>query len=195
MINFDNIDDEILALPAKDLTIVEEHKELNLEMDISKFLAESENFEITCKSSANFCLNMSLIARKMRQGLEKQRLELLEPHKNFIKESNKKAKEMTEKLEKIEGELSDKILDWLENHDDTDTTNMSVEHGSLSKKEIWDYEVWDISLLPFRFCIVEPNHRAIKEFLKTQGENVDDIPGVFFKRKNILELRVKNDCN
>ncbi len=189
MIDFDNIDSELLEKPEKDLTVSTDIKMLDIEMNIFNFIEQAENYQVSSKATANTCLTMSLMARKMRQMMDKSRLEILKPYQDFIKEANRKAKELTEKLESIEKELSDKILVWLENPEESETLNMNVENGSLNKKEIWDYEIFDETIL--RTDFIKADDVKIKQFLKTY-DGIDHLPGMHVFKRNVLDLRLKS---
>ena len=190
MIDFDNIDSEILDNPKEnEVALIAEQAILNVEIDLAPFIEAAENFEVISKITANQCLSMSLQARKMRQSLDKSRTEILKPYQKFVKEINKQAKDYETKLDEIEKSLSDKILKWLENPEESETLKMNVDDGSLCKKEIWAYEIFDHELL--RPSFLKPDEAKIREYMKTYN-GIDHLPGMNVYKINTLDLRVKN---
>lgn len=195
MIDFDNIDDEILKEPVKHLPCISdiaEQKILKNEVDLMPFIEAAENFHVTCKTSANQCLSMSLQARKMRQSLDKSRQDILKPQQDFIKSVNSQAKEFEKKLYDIESKLCDKINNWLENPEPNETINLNVEDGSACKKQVWTYEIEDIDLVPRHLCEIKVCPKKMKKFLEEEFDGLNDIPGLWIERKTELNLRVKN---
>ena len=78
---------------------------------------------------------------------------------------------------------------WQENPTESETENIIVEDGTLTKKEVWDYEIYDPSLLPP--SLTKPDEKKIKEFLETY-DGVSNVSGLDIFRKTELNLRVKN---
>lgn len=190
MINFDNIDKEILENPNESkVLLIAEQAILDVEIDLAPFIQTAENFEVISKSTANLCLSMSLQARKMRYSLDKSRTEILKPHMNFVKAINKQAKQYEEKLDDLEKKLSDKLLIWLEKPEEFETTSLNVRDGSLSKKQIWDYQILNENILPSYMTKADPI--KIKEFIKNYDGGL--VPeGIRIFRKTEINLRVKN---
>ncbi len=186
MINFDSINDEILNSKENEISTIAD-KAILEEFDLLPFIEMSENYEVICRNSANNCLSMSLQARKIRQRLDKQRSEILRPHQDFIKAINKQSKDYIERLEEIENSLSDKILLWLENPNESETTVINVDDGSLFKKCRTYFEVENLDLVPRLFLKLD--EKKIEEAIK-KGAKI--IPGIKLFNKNEIDLRVKN---
>lgn len=191
MIDFDDIDENILNKPTeKQIAILENNNCLDSEVylkDLKDLIKKSESFEVSCKSSANNGLSMSLQARKIRNSLEKSRVEILKPHQTFIKSVNKQAKEYEAKLLEIETNLSNKILLWLDNQNEQETETMIVDDGTLTKKSKSYFEIIDENLIPREFLMIDEN--KIKEAIKN---GIESIEGIKIYKKNEVDLRVKN---
>lgn len=188
MIDFDNIDNEILENPSeKQVALIAEQTILNVQMDLAPFIEAAQNFEVVSKSTANQCLSMSLQARKMRQSLDKSRTEILKPHQKFIREINKQAKEYETKLDEIEKSLSDKILVWLENPEESETEKMTVDDGYLTKKSKRYFDLVDINSVPREYLKLD--EKKVEEAIKN---GIQHIAGIGIYTRNEIDLRVKN---
>lgn len=188
MIDFDNIDREILENPKENqVALIAEQAILNIEIDLAPFIEEAQRFEVVSKSSANACLSMSLQARKMRQSLDKSRSEILKPHQNFIRAINKQAKDYEIKLDEIEKELSNKILVWLENPEESETIKMNVEDGYLTKKSKKYFDLVNINLVPMEYLKLD--EKKVEEAIKNGTEH---ILGINIYTRSEIDLRVKN---
>jgi hypothetical protein len=193
-VNFENINEEILKNEnSKEIVSIADQAILSVQMDLTDFILNAESFQVTSKSSANQCLSMTLQARKMRQSLDKSRLEILKPQQNLIKAINKQAKEYEKKLEDIEALLSHKIEKWLENPEESETTCLSVPDGTMQKKQVWDYEISDIDLVPRHLCEIKICPKKMKKFLEQEYDGLNSVQGLWITQKNELNFRVKND--
>ena len=106
MIDFDKISEEDFKNSKENELVlfdkITDKPILDIEVNLVPYIEASENLNVTCRNSANKCLTLSLQARKIRNSIDKSRLEILKPHQNFIKSVNKQAKDYEEKLIEIE---------------------------------------------------------------------------------------------
>ena len=186
MINFDTIDNEVLT-ESKDLIIKDNDSFIYETTDLTYFIEASENFNVVSKQTANTCLSMTLQARKIRQSLDKARLEAVKPYQKQIKFINSQAKDFEKKLEEIEKSLSDKILEWLENPEEFETEKMSVDDGSLTKKVKRYFDLLDIDSVPREYLKID--EKKVEEAIKN---GIAHIPGIGIYSRNEIDLRLKN---
>lgn len=188
MIDFENIHNEIiLAKQEKSVALTDEKNEIILDFDLDYFLSTCEKYQVFSKDTASECLFLSLQARQILQVLDKQRKEILSPHQDFIKTTNKKFKFISEKLEEIEKVLSDRILFWLENPEEAETLKINSENGTLTKRISLEFKIKDLSLVPTEYLKID--EKKIELAIKN---GVHDIPGIEFLEVKKADLRLKN---
>lgn len=193
-IDFEKINDEIKINNKLQLENVIESTELMIlsEMKISLFLEKTENFEIIDRDSAKECLSMSLQARKMKQALNKKRLEVIKPHFEFQKSINKFSKNFEDKLLEIEQQLTDKLKEFIKLNNDQSylsilNQSMQVADGKISTKKYWEFKIEEEEMIPRKFLSIDE-----KKIRKAIDSGVRKIDGVKIFETDKLNLRVNN---
>lgn len=196
-INFETINDELTEqlpgdqLPVQLLNVTKAETAIVEGMDLTPFIASAERFEIVDRQSAHQCLSMTLQARKMRQVLDKKRLEIVRPALEFQKSINSFCKKYENTLLVLEDHLAQKVKEFMKTCTDTGSMDFvntfKVEDGTASKKLKWTYQVENEIEIPREFlCIDEKKVQfAIKNGLR-------HIPGLKIFENVEIDLRVKN---
>jgi len=190
MIDFEKINDELMeiSIEKKDTFELKASEQIiKSTVNLLPFIEASENYQVSCKATAEICLSMSLQARKMRQALDKSRSEIIKPHFDFQKAVNKLSKDFENKLVEIEKSLSGKVVFWLENPECFDIEKINVEDGCLSKKTVVDFEIMSLDDVPREFLMIDT--KKIELAIKNKIKKID---GVRFFNRSEITLRIKN---
>ena len=166
-------------------------KELNEQLDISRFISIANFTKINTKHDAKQVLSMSLQSRKLKQTLEKTRKKIVQPHVDFQRAINAIVKEYTKKLQDIEDNLKSKLNSWFESQeDDADFSDliMEVDDGKMTAKKSYTFEIEDVTIIPTKYLKLD--EKKVKEDIKM---GVRNIPGIKIKEETNLTMRVKNE--
>jgi len=193
-IDFDKINDEILVNDINHIDdTIEFTKSLMMrDAGAGEFLEKLVDFKIIDRSSAKECLTLSLQARKIRKELDKRRLEIIKPYFEFQKSINAFSKNLKEQLEKIENDLKEKLVAYVEKSKEKGlefllNKSIKVDDGKFSTKKEWLFKLENVDKIPREFLCVD----KIK-IKKAIDQGVRNIPGIYIYETDKFSIRVNN---
>lgn len=168
---------EMMALDIASHTLIEEASNI-------KYLSTEEEQKKALHMLGNI--------RKTRKSIDGKRKAITESARKFTSETNEKAKEMMEPLQKIESQLEQMIFAYTTKQLEIKEDKCSLEdpvvrsNGTsmfLKWKSIWNVE--DFDKIPREYLTVDE-----KKIEKAIDFGIDDIEGIEIKKKLTSQVRV-----
>ena len=159
-------------------------------LNVSKFYQPAIDLKVENEESAKTALAMACQLKKLKNGLEESRKNILKPHLEYQREINGAVSDFSVQLDHLMNLLKVKIDGWIDSERDNpflSVEKIAVQDGSLSTKEKWLYSIERESDLPTEYLCPD------EDYIQDQIANgVRNIPGVKIWCEKQTSMRVKN---
>jgi hypothetical protein len=175
-------------------------------VQVNATVAMANSIDIRDQATAEMAISFAGEARKMKARIEKTKLAITEPYRDFVSDINALAKSYTERLEQVSKAVEFKLTVWKsEEHNKTLARDISAElegssdsfsqaiadirkirtkNCSAHEKDVWKYEVKDIFDVPIGY--LEVNDNSVQLSIKN---GVRSIPGLRIYKETVTQLR------